>query len=259
MTYQALDHTGIEFSTYLQMLSFEKKSCILYLQIKKNSGILCMKNGVLLNAQTWLLEPSEKEKVSDHKKYKEDAVIEMLQWKEPKIKYSSLTKNVKCTIEKSIEYLVFESARLEDEKNNKSLTKGYMEGDVKDAELEGGEKETTIETLHYNMDIYSFLILDNQSNIVLKKAHSDTLNADFLSYIHFAFTSSNKVISPEKARHYMHFNMENGESILIYCSDINIFGFSINPKAELDSVSQDIVPLLMTTPQSSKIDLVVSI
>ncbi len=232
--------TGIELASYIQILSSDKKTCILRLQQQEQIGVLCMKNGELLDAQT------RKRDNSGHiSQYKEDAVIEMLRWERPEIELLPLRKPVKKKIHKSLEFLLLESCRFQDEEKADGVEKEPFlldnqqvpEGIVFDS------MSIFINDLKQNKHIAAYLILDIQGNIVVKEDKENILDANFVSFVQFTLNAYNPEILPD-TDHSINFTLADNRMIMIYALQSNVLGLVVNSQAEVEIVEKHIPPLL---------------
>lgn len=255
MADQVLNPTDKNLSTRLQMLAAEKKSCILHLQAKQDVGILFMHNGILLNGQVWLLNETESEHQNGRKLFREEAIIEMLRWEEPRIRYSRLSRSVDRVITTSLEDLLLESSRLEHERSS-GKTEDVNAPDAPigcndNADVNGREtQESRVATedafavLEADKRIQGFLVINAKGKIIKERKRTRCLNPDFLAFVNFTFNRDVELLRQAYPTHHLHFTMEGGESVLVYCSEKNVFGFCIDQGAEIEGVGKAIAPVL---------------
>lgn len=94
--------TGINLVSFLQILQLERKTCTLFIKFKGKQGCLYFLDGVLINAEQGVLEG-------------EDAAFEILRWGISEIEIESSCKKRNRTISFSLDQLLLESAKLQDE------------------------------------------------------------------------------------------------------------------------------------------------
>ncbi len=230
---------GVDLVSYIQILASDKQTCILRLQQDNQIAILCMKNGDLLDAQT-------KKRGGKSTKYREDAVIEMLGWPQPEIELLPLTKPIKKQITKSLEFLLLESCRFQDENQEYSVAEPFtLEDQQFFDDTPFDSMSLFIDDLKRNKNIVAYLILDLQGNIVLKKDRENILNADFLSFVQFTLNSYSSEILPEtNTGHNINFILETNKTIMIYSLQNHVLGLVVNPQIEFGEVNKQINPLL---------------
>ncbi len=107
--------TGIELSSYLQLLSTDKENCLLHIKQDSHVGIIYMYNGELYDAQS----KCEGEKGQHNVAYCEEAVYTMLGWEEPTIEVHPLEQPIRRKILKSLTFLLMESCQRADEQKEK--------------------------------------------------------------------------------------------------------------------------------------------
>lgn len=223
------------------MMSTLKKSCIIQVQAGEYTGVIGMSKGVLLTAQAWKSNSLRGGSSFDEKKYGEDAVLQMLLWEDPKIKFTPLTKKITPTITRSLEFLLIESEKLKNAQQKVGIEDSRTEVST---EQPVDKKEDFVKRIEDNSDVCGCLILDEKGNVVFKKDDSISLNADLLSYIQYSFQFAGNSAFSQDRFSTMHFDMENGDSVLVYCSSTNVIGLSINPKKEIDHVRRDLLPFI---------------
>lgn len=233
--------TGIELSSYIQMLASDKQTCILRVQQHGWRGVLCMKNGDLLDAQT-----IKKNDSGYSSQYREKAVIEMLRWKQPEIEFLPLRKPIKKKIKKSLEFLLLESCRFQDENKRDELEEPLPSEEQQFPDnLPFDNMSTFVNNLQQNRSITAYLILDTQGNIVAKEDKEDILNANFVSFVRFTLNSYNSEILPDTApSHSISFTLEDNKTIIIYSLQSNVLGLVVNSPAEVAEIEKQIPPLL---------------
>ncbi len=228
--------TGLELASYLQMLAIEKQTCLLRVQWQELEGILCMKNGCLLDAQT---------RGSDFGGgcllYRENAVIEMLRWKMPEIEFLPLDRSVKKKINKSLEFLLLESCRFQDEAGEADVEKSLSS----EGRQPSDDMPMLIKRLMRNRHIISYLILDSQGDIVAKKDEENSLDADFLSFVQFTFNSYGPEILPDAASgDNINFTLKNNRAIMVYVLKNNVLGLLVDSRIACEEVEKHVTPLL---------------
>ncbi len=116
---------GIDLSSYLQLLSTDKVSCLLRVRKDNNVGIICICDGEPHDAQSKCQGEEEQHEL----KYCEEAVYEMLSWEEPIIEVHPPHQAVIRKIHKSLTFLLMESCRLTDERKEmiEQSSKNYQE------------------------------------------------------------------------------------------------------------------------------------
>ncbi|MFO7716174.1 response regulator [Desulfosarcina sp.] len=96
---------GINLATFLQLVQLENKTCTLKIKSKSGRGVLHIKKGELYAAQT---ETASGEK----------AVCEIVCWDDPEIDMEPICRCKEREIEASIEYILLEAFRMEDERRD---------------------------------------------------------------------------------------------------------------------------------------------
>ncbi len=249
---------GIELSSYLQMLASDKQTCMLRLQGQGRMGVLCMRNGALLDAQARMRNDSGGSSL-----YREEAVIEMLRWKWPEIEFLPLDKPIKKRIAKSLEFLLLESCRFQDEAEVDEL-EGAEDGDLKELANFSGDMPfhsmpMFIGQLTQNRHVVAYLVLDLQGNIVVKDDEKNILDADFLSFIQFTLNSYNPEILPDNTLgHNISFVLNNNRTIMIYALKSNVLGLVVDSQVACEEVEKDVIPLLSYL-QASEPNMVMSV
>ncbi len=233
--------TGLELASYLQMLAFDKQTCMLRVRQHDMEGMLCMKDGCPLDAQTRKKNASEV-----FSQFREDAIIEMLRWKMPEIEFLSLDKPIKKKINKSLEFLLLESSRLQDEAEKTAIEESLPSEEqqlIDDMSFNG--MPMLIEHLAQNEYVVAYLVLDQHGSIIAKKDEDNILDADFLSFVQFTFNSYNPEILPDAASgRNINFTLKNNRKIMIYAFKINVLGMIIDSRIACDEVEKNIIPLL---------------
>ncbi len=107
--------TGIELSSYLQLLSTDKESCLLHIKKDSHAGILYMYNGEPYDAQSKCRGEDGQYNLASC----EEAVYEMFTWEDPIIEVHPLNQPVKRKILKSLTFLLMESCQRADEQKEK--------------------------------------------------------------------------------------------------------------------------------------------
>ncbi len=95
---------GIPIHSFLQMLEGEEKTCTLAVSTTSETGLLYIKNGTLIGAETTELKG-------------EKAVYEILVWEDAVIEIKFLNPRRKQDIDKALIYLIMEAFRLKDEES----------------------------------------------------------------------------------------------------------------------------------------------
>ncbi len=234
---------GIQLSTYLQMLVSEKKSCMLHVREGQNVGILCMEDGILLNAQTKRIAQSKDGARETCEKFREEAVVEMLGWSNPVIQLSRLTKKFKRQIVKSLEYLILNSCRVADE-----IRAGDALEALQPTEKQGlgrllGQKDHVADVLKRTPEIYAYLVMDMRGNILLKHEGSGAIDPDFISFVHFVLSTCDPVIMSHIKPKYMYFTLDSGHNLLCLSNGDTMFGLDISTQADIDAVRALVSPL----------------
>lgn len=93
---------GISLSTFLQVLSLERKSCSLRVSAGSRSGVLHFVGGVLWDAETGDLSG-------------EEAAQEIVRWEGAAIEILSGSRSLERRVERSLEHVLLESVRQQDE------------------------------------------------------------------------------------------------------------------------------------------------
>ncbi|MCK5032373.1 MAG: response regulator [Calditrichia bacterium] len=110
---------GISLPSFLQLLSIEKKSCILNVKCKNNTGKLFLNRGSIIDAETKKLNGVE-------------AAYEIIGWENIDIVIEYLHKHRKKTIDSLLNHIIIEALRLKDEKTEASRTQSKSK--IKDTE-----------------------------------------------------------------------------------------------------------------------------
>ncbi len=110
---------GISLPSFLQLLSIEKKSCILNVKCKNNTGKLFLNNGSIIDAETKKLNGVE-------------AAYEIIGWENIDIVIEYLHKHREKTIDSLLNNIIFEALRLKDEKTEASRIQSKSK--IKDTE-----------------------------------------------------------------------------------------------------------------------------
>ncbi|MGL1930914.1 MAG: DUF4388 domain-containing protein [Desulfotalea sp.] len=239
---------GIELGSYIQILCVDKQTCLLRLKIRDRIGVLCVKDGELLNAQTRSNEETGKNREI---RYKEEAVLEMLSWDKPQIEMLPLNKPVKKEILKSLEYLLLESVRYKDERqalcsaNVEPVLVDHIETDTIFPTSLTEDLSILTDELKKTHAIMAYLLLDNKGSVMQKHDDTNTLDADFLSFVQFTYGSYDiKLQAVDSGPRHVDFSLKNGSTIMVYCLESNVIGFVVNSAVESDSILPYIEPLL---------------
>ncbi len=231
--------TGVELASYIQILASDKQTCILRLQQQGQIGVLSMRNGDLLDAQTRKRNDS-----GYSSRYKEDAVIEMLRWERPEIELLPFHTPIKKKINKSLQFLLLESCRFQDEEREDEIEKPFI---LEDQQFSDGipfdDMSIFINDLQQNKNIAAYLIVDIQGNIVIKKDEENILDANFLSFVQFTLNAYNPEILPH-THHAIHFTLANNRTIMIYSLQSIVLGLVVNSQVAFEKVEKHIPPLL---------------
>ncbi len=97
---------GIPIHSFLQMLEGEEKTCTLAVSTISDTGLLYIKNGTLIGAETMEFKG-------------EKATFEILAWEDVVIEIKYLDPRKKQDIDKPLIYLIMEAFRLKDEKKTR--------------------------------------------------------------------------------------------------------------------------------------------
>jgi DNA-binding response OmpR family regulator len=95
--------SGITLSSFLQLLEIEKKTCTLKITAEDQEGALYLSKGMLLNAETALLQG-------------EEAAYEIVCWDNATIEISSGRKKRNKVIESTLSHILMEGFRRKDER-----------------------------------------------------------------------------------------------------------------------------------------------
>ncbi|MBU0728598.1 MAG: response regulator [Proteobacteria bacterium] len=117
---------GISLPSFMQLLQLDKKTCTLTVTSKNRTGMLFFQQGELTNASTNGLKSLE-------------AAMEISSWEQTKIEIINICKNQNKTIDVPLGFILIESARLKDERENKPADDEQAENDSSsspDGELE---------------------------------------------------------------------------------------------------------------------------
>lgn len=97
---------GIPIHSFLQMLETEEKTCTLLIHGKEGTGLLFIRNGILIGAETRELK-------------NEEAVYAILTWEEAVIEIKYLNEQQKQEIDRPLISLIMEAFRQKDERDNR--------------------------------------------------------------------------------------------------------------------------------------------
>ena len=95
---------GITLATFLQLVQLEKKTCTLKINAKAGQGCLYLHQGDLIDAETDKLRG-------------EAAVYQIVCWDNPEIEMETICRRKDKIIQSSVEHILLEAYRIEDEKN----------------------------------------------------------------------------------------------------------------------------------------------
>lgn len=95
--------TGIMLFSFLQMLHVERKTCVLKITSQERKGTLYFSKGELVDALYG-------------KKTGEEAAFEIVCWEEPEIELMNMSKKLPNHIQRPLQNILMEAARLKDEK-----------------------------------------------------------------------------------------------------------------------------------------------
>lgn len=136
--------TGINLSSFLQMIEMEKKTCTIKVFTKKNLGEIFFVNGQLIDAQTVRLKHL-------------DALYDILSWPNTVIEVEDNTTQRTVAIELPLMHILIESARKIDEKP--------IQDDIDDAEgidldITSQFSETILKNSDFCLEIGTHLLID---------------------------------------------------------------------------------------------------
>jgi len=152
---------GINLATFLQLVQLEKKTCTLKIKSKNDVGYLYIDRGDLLSAEAGNLSG-------------EDAAFKIVCWQNPTIEMESVCRKKEREINTSIEMLLLEAFRIEDEKKETARLEGKSTEAVTD-EVQQEPESDVYQLLHessgifYNRDTASKITAEN-SNCGIRKA-----------------------------------------------------------------------------------------
>lgn len=99
---------GVTLSAFLQLMSFDKKSCTLIIKSEGRTGNLYLKNGELTNASYGDTNGM-------------DAAIEILGWDNTEIEMDNVCRSEAILIDNGIESILMEAHRLKDEHDGETI------------------------------------------------------------------------------------------------------------------------------------------
>lgn len=99
--------SGVSLPSFLQLLELDHKTCTITASHGNKTGLLFFDNGQLINAYTDPIEGM-------------DAAFEIISWDQAKIEIYNFCQNRKQTIEAPLGFILIESARLSDERQEQA-------------------------------------------------------------------------------------------------------------------------------------------
>lgn len=235
---------GIQFITYIQMLSADKVSCVLRLRSGTHRGILCMEDGEVFDAKT---QRNEADK----------ALLEILSWQDPEIKFVSSDKQYGRKIHRSLEFFLLENAKHEDEMQEKKETSASPLRQSRQEKKSSSSKNKSLwheitSTIKAIDNVDSFMIIDNKGSVLYQGEEDTPLSPDFLNHVHRSVTSSVESVSTAVQQHSFLFELNTDESFFVFCHENSTIGLVASVKSEMKTLSSHVMPLFpMLTKASS--------
>ena len=251
--------SGISLPSFLQLLELDHKTCTLTAKSGSRVGMLFFDNGTLINAYTEPLEGL-------------DAAFEIISWEQAEIEIYNFCQNKRKTIEVPLGFVLIESARISDERQEKGkqaatagpkpAAPGAADDDLAQldnldfatskpaaasapgpAEKKGDDKSLE-GLLNATAGVNRMVLVSNDGTVLAQKNIDNKEFKPFVTYVTVAAEKMRHILGTAALPKHIILSQERGEKLLIIPGSAVSVGIEVSPDISPAKIAASIGPAM---------------